>query len=110
MEVSPQANGHFTDAHRAERKIARWASIVIRSLRAVRWTALVAPGKRGSVAWTNAEAEPRAINANARPIIVAAIIVAIPRRRVVSVPADHATAPCIPALAGVVTDQPCLVK
>src|SRR6266702_7010023 len=52
------------------------------------------------------------MNANARSAIVVAIVVVIVSPRcVIIVPDDHATiAPGIPALAGVVTNQPCLVK
>jgi hypothetical protein len=62
------------------------------------------------VAWTDADAEPRSTNADARPAMVIAVVVVSPRR-VIAVPDDHATiTPGIPALAGVVTNQPCLVE
>src|SRR5439155_15468961 len=62
------------------------------------------------VAWTDADAEPRSTNADARPAIVVAVVVESPRC-VIIVPDDHATITSgIPALAGVVTNQPCLVK
>jgi len=52
------------------------------------------------------------MNANARSAIVVAIVVVIVSPRcVIAVPDDHATiTPGIPALAGVVTNQPCLMK
>jgi len=59
--------------------------------------------------WADAEAEPRSINAYARPAIVAAIVVVIVSRSCVTISDDRAT-PGIPASAGVVTDYPCLMK
>jgi hypothetical protein len=54
------------------------------------------------------------MNAYAGPAIVAAIVVVVVSPRciiTVSVPNDHPTiAPAMPALAGVVTNQSCLVK
>ena len=61
--------------------------------------------------WADTEAEPRPINAYARPAIVAAIVVVIVSRSCIVTISDHATVtPGIPASAGVVTDYPCLMK
>src|SRR6266516_290130 len=95
-------------------RTARWA--LIREpglLQLVGWTAFAPPQKARlftlPVAWTDAKAESRAVNANARRAIVVAVVVS--PRSIVTVADDHATITSgIPALAGVVTNQPCLVK
>jgi hypothetical protein len=62
------------------------------------------------IGWTNADAESRPVNAEARRAIVVAVVIVSPRT-VVTLPDDHATVtPGIPALAGVVTNQPYLLK
>src|SRR6266404_4610141 len=81
------------------------------------WTALALSQRRSEarssglpVAWTDANAEPRSTNADARPAMVIAVVVVSPGR-VIIVSDDHATiTPGIPASAGVVTNQSCLVK
>jgi hypothetical protein len=62
------------------------------------------------IGWTNADAESRPVNAEARRAIVVAVGVVSPRT-IITLADDHATiTPGIPALAGVVTDQSYLLK
>src|SRR6266478_3940711 len=79
---------------------------------------MVSPKLRGSMALsvlrTDTEAEPRSTGTNARPpVVLAAIVVVVVSRSIVTLSASdaHATiTPGIPALASVITDQPGLVK
>jgi hypothetical protein len=62
------------------------------------------------IGWTNADAESRSVNAEARRAIVVAVVVVSPRT-IITLPDDYATiTPGIPALAGVVTNQSYLLK
>src|SRR6266403_2349894 len=62
------------------------------------------------VGWTNADAESRPTNAEARRAMVVAVVVVSPRS-IITLADDHATiTPGMPALAGVVTNQSYLLK
>src|SRR5512132_3428817 len=93
---------------------ARWAlSGKPGVIELARWTVTPAQSRRLftlPVGWTNADAEPRPVNAEARRAIVVAVVVVSPRT-IITLPDDHATiTPGIPALAGVVTNQSYLLK
>src|SRR5437016_3886266 len=76
-----------------------------------RLDSLASRGKRGSVARSDAEAKSRPIHAYARPIVVAAVVAIIVAAIVITViPGPSIVTPGMPALAGAVTDQPCLLK
>src|SRR6266540_3814496 len=72
--------------------------------RIARWMLMALPVS------ADAEAEPRPINAYARPAIVTAIVVVIVSRSCIVTVSDDRATPGIPASAGVVTDYPCLMK
>jgi hypothetical protein len=63
------------------------------------------------IASANTEAESRSINANAWLTIIVAIVVIAPPGTIIIVSNDHSTVtPGMPALAGVVTNDSCLMK